>query len=333
MNNQNDIAFMAGQRFMLGFTGTRLNQEAKTAIDTHRAGGIILFRQNIESPEQLSELCFRLQEYAAKSGLPKLFIAIDQEGGQVARLSPPFTVFPGNPHIHTKQDAKNFARITATELFRSGINMNMCPVMDVVPKGEESIMAQRAFPGDARNVAQLGVEVITELQKHQVMAVAKHFPGIGRTVKDSHFHLPLVDVSRKELEKEDMVPFVHAIKAGVSGIMLSHIMYPRLDPVWQASLSPAIVDDILRRDMGYGGLILTDDLDMKAISHDMETCIRQIVASGTDLILICHSGPNIAIAVNELRRLIEKDERSRQKTVQSLERIMAAKEKFLGTCP
>ncbi len=328
MNQQNDIEFLAGQRFMLGFTGTKFTQEVKTIIDTHKAGGVILFRQNIESPEQLTALCTDIQDYAQKTDLPKLFIAIDQEGGQVARLSEPFTVFPGNPHIHTRAQARQFAQITAKELYESGINMNMCPVMDVVPKGEESIMSKRAFPGDAHAVAELGGEVITELQNNHVMAVAKHFPGIGRTTLDSHFQLPVVDLELDVLKNSDMIPFEKAKEVNVSGIMLSHIMYPKIDPVWQASLSLSIVHNILRKDMGYDGLILTDDLDMKAISHDMKTCVSQILQAGVDLTLICHSGPNISIAVDEMRNQLKKDEKLKQKARESLDRIMAAKKRF-----
>ncbi len=328
MTYHTDTKFLAGQRFMLGFTGSKFSQEVKTIIDTHKAGGVILFRQNIASPEQLSELCTRIQEYAESLGLPKLFIAIDQEGGQVARLSEPFTIFPGNPHIHTKAQARQFAQITAKELYESGVNMNMCPVLDVVPKEEESIMAQRAFPGDAHAVAELGIEVITELQNNHVMAVAKHFPGIGRTILDSHFELPVVELDLDTLKSSDMIPFARAKEAAVSGIMLSHIMYPKIDPVWQASLSPVIVHDILRKDMEYDGLILTDDLDMKAISHDMKTCVTQILQAGIDLTLICHSGPNITIAVEEMQNQLKTDDSLRQKARQSLDRIMAAKKRF-----
>ncbi|WP_244154348.1 glycoside hydrolase family 3 N-terminal domain-containing protein [Desulfospira joergensenii] len=321
---------LAGQRLMLGFEGTRFNRDVEEIIDRFKAGGIILFRQNIESPDQVARLCSQAREFAASLGLPPLFIAVDQEGGTVARLRAPFTEFPGNPFIRTEQEAEQFARITAQELKGAGINMNLAPVMDVAPKGLDSIMKDRAFPGDAQRVSLLGCRVIKTLQENGIMAVAKHFPGIGRTIKDSHHFLPVLDIDPETLEEADIIPFAAAKKAGVSGIMLSHISYPRLDDQWQASLSPVIAGEMVRKGLGYSGLTLTDDLDMKAISHDMETCVHQILRAGIDLALICHQGPNMEIAFNEMVRLLETDEKLYSAGRESLDRIMAAKKKYLS---
>jgi len=290
---QLSIEDMAGQRLMLGFDGQTLNSRLKYLIRDIRAGGIILFKPNIDSPEQLRTLCADAKQYALDCGLPDLFIAVDQEGGVVARLRHPFTEFPGNPHVRTRSQADEFARVTADELLEMGINMNMAPVLDVAPKGVDSIMKERVFSGDDTLVTELGIAMIRGFQEKNIMAVAKHFPGIGRTVKDSHFFLPVLDADLATLRQSDIKPFEVAMDAGVSGVMLSHISYPRLDNTWQASLSPVIARDLLRRDLGYEGLVMTDDLDMKAITHDMETCIHQIMISEIDLALVCHSGPNV----------------------------------------
>jgi beta-N-acetylhexosaminidase len=323
------IEQMAGQRFMLGFDGTVLNRELEFIIREIKAGGIILFKPNIESPGQLTRLCSDIQACAADAGQPPLFIAVDQEGGVVARLKHPFTEFPGNPHIKTKAAAQNFANITADELFGVGINMNMAPVMDVAPKGVDSIMKDRAFKGDAATVSELGTAVIKTLQDKKIMAVAKHFPGIGRTVKDSHFFLPQLATDIDTLKATDMKPFGAARDAGVTGIMLSHISYPQLDDTWQASLSPFIAGDLLRDELGYEGLVLTDDLDMKAIKHDMKTCIRQILASRIDLVLICHKGPSIKIAWEELARLLAVNPQLFELGKASMDRILRVKKKYL----
>ena len=285
---------MAGQRLMLGFDGIELNEDLKYIIDDIKACGIILFTRNIESPEQVTCLCRACQDYAKSRGVPPLFISVDQEGGAVARLKEPFTVFKGNPFIESVEDARKFASITADELKQVGINMDFAPVLDIAPEGVDSIMKDRVFKGDAKKVSTLGAELIFTLQNKGIMAVAKHFPGIGRTVKDSHFHLPVLDIDLESLWQSDMVPFVDAKNQDVAGIMLSHISYPQLDYQWQASLSPFIVNDLLRNQIGYDGLVMTDDLDMKAIEDNMETCIRQILKSGIDIALICHKGPNIA---------------------------------------
>ncbi|MBU0972957.1 MAG: beta-N-acetylhexosaminidase [Proteobacteria bacterium] len=320
---------MVGQRLMLGFEGTHLNQDLKRIIRELKAGGIILFRPNIQSPDQVSRLCSDVQSYAADCGQPSLFIAVDQEGGVVARLKPPFTQFPGNPYLHTREDAQAFAGVTAAELTIAGINMNMAPVMDVAPEGVDSIMKDRVFKGDAAMVSALGSAVIKTLQRKKIMAVAKHFPGIGRTTKDSHFFLPTLDINLQTLKATDLRPFEAARDANVAGIMLSHISYPQLDDTWQASLSPYIAGDLLRKQLGYQGLVLTDDLDMKAIKHDMKTCVRQVLASGIDLALICHKGPNIRIAWEEMGRLLDENPLLFDLAGESMDRILQTKKRYL----
>ena len=328
--DEKNINLMAGQRLMLGFDGIELNDDLRYIISQIKACGIILFKRNIKTPKQVAELCSKCQKYAEECKLPPLIIAVDQEGGTVARLKEPFTIFKGNPFIESVDDAKNFASITADELKEVGINMNFAPVLDVIPDGVDSIMKARAFKGDAQQVSKLGIKVILGLQKKKVMAVAKHFPGIGRTIKDSHFHLPVLNYDLKTLEQSDITPFKDAIVCDVTGIMLSHISYPKLDNKWQASLSPAIAKDLLRNQIGFNGLVMTDDLDMKAIKHDMKTCIRQILRSDIDLALICHKGPDIDTAFNELTRQINQNENFYQACEQSIQRVLKYKKKYLS---
>ncbi len=314
---------------MLGFDGIELNEALKYIIGDINACGIILFARNIESPEQVTRLCSDCQAYAKACDLPPLFIAIDQEGGVVARLKEPFTVFKGNPFIDSVEDAMAFASITAHELKQVGINMNFAPVLDIAPKEVDSIMKDRAFKGDAKIVSKFGTQIILTLQENNIMAVAKHFPGIGRTLKDSHFHLPILDIDLNSLWQSDMVPFVDAKNQDVAGIMLSHILYPRLDAQWQASLSPVIANELLRYQMGYDGLVMTDDLDMKAIGYDIKTCIQQILISGIDMALICHKGPNIEKAYQQIGQLLNRDENLYLMGKKSLERILRIKKQYL----
>ncbi len=321
---------MAGQRLMLGFDGLHFNDDLKHIIGDLNACGIILFKQNIQSPDQVNRLCEQCQEYAKSCGIPPLIIGVDQEGGVVARFKEPFTLFKGNPYIKTIEEAINFAKTTAKELKQVGINMNFAPVLDVAPNELKSIMQDRVFKGDAKRVSNLGMAVISTLQADKMMAVAKHFPGIGRTVKDSHFHLPVLDITLDKLIQSDMIPFADAIKHDVAGIMLSHIHYPLLDKEWQASLSSIIINDILREQMGYDGLVLTDDMDMKAIKHDMPTCIEQILKAGVDISLICHKGPNIDIAWNQILALQKESEQLYQSGKKSVERIIRYKNKYLS---
>lgn len=330
--NRDDTEQMktAGQRLMLGFDGIDLNDDLRHLIRDLGVGGLILFKRNIETPDQVKALCESCRVYAKACGLPPLFIAIDQEGGTVARLREPFTLFKGNPYIKTLEEARHFAAVTARELKSIGVNMNFAPVLDVAGDNGDSIMKDRAFKGTPERVAVLGTEVIRTFQNNGILAVAKHFPGIGRTIKDSHFFLPVLDTDLPALEASDLVPFMAAKDEGVSGIMLSHILYPRLDERWPASLSPFIAKDLLRDRMGYEGLVMTDDLDMKAIQKDIETCIRRILASGIDMALICHKGPNINKAFHEIRRLLQEDETLSALGKKSIDRILRVKRRYLG---
>jgi len=322
---------LAGQRLMAGFEGTTLNADLKFLINRLKTGGVILFSRNLETPDQIKQLCDEIQNYARLCEQPPLFIAVDQEGGQVARLKKPFTQFPGNPHMNSEDEAIHFAEVTAAELIRVGINMNMAPVMDVAPEEINSIMAKRAFGGDPAWVTQLGVKVIEHLQHNNIIAVAKHFPGIGRTILDSHMDLPMLDDDISAIERTDLIPFEAGIQQGVSGVMLSHIFYKKLDPLWPASLSDKIAKVLLREQMGFDGIVLTDDLDMGAIvrHYDIQTAIRRILAAEIDLALICHKGPNIEIAYKELLQSIVESADIRAKGIESVERIMKLKKRYL----
>ena len=316
---------------MVGFDGTGLDEYLKFLIGQIKAGGIILFAVNLETPDQIKDLCFAVQDYAKQCGQPPLFIAIDQEGGQVARLKAPFTQFHGNPHMRHEADAEHFAEVTAAELNQVGINMNMAPVMDVAPQDIDSIMAKRAFGGDPDWVARLGLKVIEHLQRNRIMAVAKHFPGIGRTILDSHLDLPVLNDDLAALEKFDLPPFKACIQHGVCGIMLSHIFYPKLDDQWPASLSQSIADDLLRRRMGYDGLVMTDDLDMGAITkhYNIQVAMQRILAADIDQALICHRSPNIEIAFEQILKEMSDSAELKARGFKSVERIMACKEKYL----
>lgn len=321
----------AGQRLMAGFDGTELNAELKFLINALKLGGIILFSRNLIDPGQIKDLCFSMQSYARSCGQPPLFIAIDQEGGRVARLREPFTQFPGNSKMKGPEDAVYFAKTTAKEFLEVGINMNLAPVLDVAPEGINSIMAGRAFGPDPGWVSEQGKVVIEHLQAENIMAVAKHFPGIGRTVLDSHFELPDLDIDVDAMQGFDLFPFKTAISHDVAGIMLSHIRYTGIDPDWPASLSKTIADDLLRKQMGYDGVVMTDDLDMGAIEkhYDLKTAIQQILSADIDIPLICHAGPNIENAFKEILDVQRRSQTMKAKGMKSLERIMRLKLRYL----
>ncbi len=321
---------LAGQRLMAGFNGVVLNEDLRNLISDLKVGGIILFARNIESPEQARTLCDDVQGFAEKCGQPPLFISIDQEGGVVARLKEPFTQFPtGNPGMKNTQDANDFAVITASELTDIGVNMDMAPVMDVQPEGFEGVMEKRVFNGGPDFVSKMGSALITGLQNNGIMAVAKHFPGIGRTTLDSHLILPVLDMDKDVFEQTDLLPFKSAVKHNVSGMMLSHIQYPFIDPDWPASLSVKVVKDLLRSRLNYTGVVMTDDLDMKAITMDIKTSVERIIMADVDIALICHKSDDIENAFKGFLNDIKRSEKNRADSMVSVKRIMKLKASYL----
>jgi beta-N-acetylhexosaminidase len=322
---------LAGQRLMVGFAGQHFNDDLRWLIQDLGVGGLILFKLNIDTPEQVRQLCADCQAFADRCGQPPLLIAVDQEGGPVARLRAPFSEFPGNPHMQGLDDARHFGEVTARELLSVGINMDMAPVVDVAPADMSGIMADRVFGADPAHVSAMGRAVIETLQRQGVMAVAKHFPGIGRTVRDSHHELPVFHESAQAMETVEFPPFAAAMQAGVSAVMLSHILYANIDARWPASLSPAIARDLLRGRFGYQGVVITDDLDMGAIKRhfDIPTAIRQIMAAEIDIALICHKGPAIQTAFEDMHAQIQSDTGLRDKSRESAARILSLKQRYL----
>ena len=324
------VRHLAGQRLMLGFDGTQFNSDLETSINRSRlaasffSGGTSFLRIRWPGCAPMP----RHVPHPADSrpcSLPWI-----RKAGWCPGCRPRLPSLAATPHIQTREQAIAFARVTARELQDVGINMNLAPVLDVVSGHSDSIMKTRAFPGDARTVTDLGISVIQTLQSCGVMAVAKHFPGIGRTVLDSHHLLPVLDVDLTDLQAADLIPFEAAVRADTTGIMVSHIFCPRLDPHWQASLSVTIARDLIRQNLGFNGLVLTDDLDMKAIHHDMDTCMDRILASDIDLALICHPGPNIEKAFDALVRRLEADQEAWDRGEASQERINRYKGRYLG---
>jgi beta-N-acetylhexosaminidase len=326
-----EIRGLAGQRLMVGFDGTALTPDLAFLIADLRVGGLILFARNVESPEQVRRLIADCQACAAGAGRPPLIVAVDQEGGPVARLRrPQFPEFPAAPEMRDPAAAEAVARRMGRLLRGLGFNMNMAPVVDVAPLDGDSIMAGRSFGADPGHVGRMGAAVVAGLQAEGVMAVAKHFPGIGRTTLDSHQAQPVMAATAESIEGFDLPPFAAAFARGAAGVMLSHICYPSLDPHWPASLSPAVARDLLRRRMGFDGLVLTDDLDMGAIKPavSIDTAARQILAADIDIALICHRSGDIEAAHGHLMAALAGDGRLRSRAEVHAARIGRFKQTY-----
>ncbi|MFC1866739.1 beta-N-acetylhexosaminidase [Thermodesulfobacteriota bacterium] len=324
-----------GQLFMAGIPGTRMDENTELLIRDYNLSGIILFSRNIEDPVQLAELCRDIQDTAIKYHGTPLFLAVDQEGGRVARLRKPFTIFPGNEAIgmddNPKERAREFGTITAKEMKIVGLNMNLAPVVDVRRGKPEKHLRGRTFSEDHKSVAQLGRTVIRALQENGVMAVAKHFPGLGRTSIDPHSNLPKIESDIREIDEINLPPFKAAIKERVSAIMTSHAVYPALDPGRSATLSPYILNSLLRDNMGFNGLIITDDLEMGAIAKKWGVDKGALASfeAGADILLVCEEQKSLLDSIKLIRKKILRKEISDKRLDESNIRIRDAKSKYL----
>ena len=324
-----------GRLFMAGMPGASLDDDTRTLIKDFCLGGIILFDRNIEDPLQLAGLCNDLQETALKHhGIP-LFLAVDQEGGPVRRLKEPFTHFAGNTAIgddpRPVDKAIEFARVTAGEMTLVGLNMDMAPVLDVRTGEPEKHLAGRTFSDDPAQVSLLGQAVVKTLQANGVMAVAKHFPGLGKTSLDPHHHLPTIEMEADEIEKNSLSPFRAAIKDDVSAVMTSHAIYPSLDPHIPATLSHRVLTELLRESLGFEGLIITDDLEMGAIEKRWGVAGGAVASfeAGADILLICEDQKYVLEGIEILRKKLLRNEISIRRLQASVARIMKAKARFL----
>lgn len=320
---------------MTGMPGTILDDDTEAIIRDYSPAGVILFSRNIEDPLQLARLCRDLQAAAMKyHGMP-LFISVDQEGGRVARLKSPFTIFPGNEVMGNDENplerAKEFGHVTASEMKVVGLNMDLAPVLDVRKGETEKHLIGRTFSDNQGLTAKMGAVVIKTLQSHGIMAVAKHFPGLGRAGKDPHFHLPVIKSDRTYIEKINLPPFRSAIRAGVSGIMTSHALYPSLDQENPATLSPVILGALLRGKMRFRGLIITDDLEMGAITaqHNVAQGALNSFLAGADILLICKDQKKLLDSICLIRNKILSGELQYTRLDQSISRITRAKKKYL----
>lgn len=331
-----ELNLMIGRLFVAGMPGPELDRDTEALIRDHCLGGVILFARNIENPIQLASLCRSLQETAMKQhGIP-LFLAVDQEGGRVARLKKPFALFPGNSAIGSDprpmERAREFGITTAREMTLMGLNMNMAPVVDVRRGEPERHLDGRIFSDDPAKVALLGQSVVKSLQENGVMAVAKHFPGLGRTTLDPHHHLPTIEADRGEIEQINLPPFRAAIEQGVSAVMTSHAIYPALDPGYPGTLSKKIVTGLLREKLDFEGLIITDDLEMGAIKKGWGVAKGAVAAfeAGNDLLLICEGQEEVIAGMEALKDSLLREEVPLARLNQSLRRIIEVKTRFLG---
>ena len=330
----------AGQLLVIGFMGPKLTPELREMIEQHHVGSVILFslNQNIESPQQIAQLNHDLQTAAVNSGHVGLFICIDQEGGRVTRLfeNKGFTEFPSAMGIGATGkpgNAEHIARAIAVEMKALGLNVNFAPVLDVNNNAVNPIIGTRSFSSDPNIVAKFGVAFLKGLQSEGILAFGKHFPGHGDTGTDSHIALPSVPHDRERLAAIEFVPFKAAMQNDVAGIMTAHVTFPAIDPTEKlaATLSPKILSGLLRDEMKYNGLLVTDSLEMGAIGesgYPPPKAAATALKAGADLLLFNKGFDDHKKAIALIIAQVKSGEIPRARLDQAVKRILIAKEKF-----
>lgn len=301
------IADQIGQMLMVGFYGLEAPDYIMEWLRQGRVGGIILFARNVESPAQLARLTASLHA-AAKY---PLLIAIDQEGGAVARLTTGFSESPGAMALASAQNAvpltEQVSHMLGIELRALGINWNFAPALDLTYNPANPAVGTRSFGNDAVRVAELGAAAVRGFQRGGVAACAKHFPGLGNTAIDTHLALPVLDTALDHLHQHDMRTFQDAIDSGLASIMCTHTIFSALDSQLPATLSPLIIQRLLREELQYEGVVASDCMEMKAIADHFspaETAVLGALA-GLDVIIFSHTRAMQEAAYDGLRTAVE----------------------------
>ena len=315
-----------GQLLMIGIHGKTLNDDAKFMLNEYRVGGIILFDRNMESKDQVKSLIADINKTGKSAGLTPLFIGIDQEGGAVARMEDQLIKVPPAEELGKEpiEKAVSLAKQSGTELKDLGFNINFAPAADL------GLTYGRSFSTNPDEVVRYTSTVGKAYDEAGLWYSYKHFPGIGKTDVDLHADTSVVPVSKETLLNEDTKVFVDLIKQSkpnTYAIMVSHAMYPQIDPDHPSSLSKAIITDWLRKDMGYNGVVVTDDMDMGALAkhYTFGDMAVQSILAGSDILLVCHEYEHMQEAYNGLMKAVKDGQISKERLDESVKRILLMK--------
>ncbi len=331
-------ADLTGQRFMAGFDGLTPTPDILDLIERERVGGVILFSRNIASVEQLHALTSALQQAARASGHRyPLLMSLDQENGIVRRLGAWATTFPGAMALAATGSealAEEVAEASGRELAALGVNLNFAPVADVNNNPANPVIGVRSFGDDPARVARFVAAQTRGYQRAGVAATLKHFPGHGDTETDSHLALPAVPYVRARLDAVELPPFRAGIAAGAAAVMTAHLALPALtnSPGLPATLAPAVLDGLLREELGFQGVVITDCLEMAAIAKTVGTAAAAPLAlrAGADIALVSHREDRQRAALAAIRQALADGSLPRASLVAGAERVLALKRRFLS---
>lgn len=311
-----ELRHKLGQLMIVGISGTSLTETEKKFLVANNIGGVVLFARNIESPEQLHRLCSEIQNlrFSTPNKTP-FYIGVDMEGGRVARLKAPFTQWPPQKKLGDLSSPAlsfHFTYSMGKELKAVGINLDFAPCVDVLTNPKNTVIGDRALSSDPEVVAKLTSALVRGFVKAEVMSCVKHFPGHGNTLLDSHEALPVEESSLEDLQARELIPFKKAFKARVDMVMTSHILFKNIDPKWPCTLSDIFIKKILRDECRYKGIVVTDDLGMKALAsnYKKEEIPLRAFEAGADILLYCNEPEDPPMALEICLKAVEKNKLS-----------------------
>lgn len=333
MMSQLKLRQKIGQMVVCGFDGHTPSDNITTLIEQYAVGGIIYFRRNLKDVKQVYDLSMALHNSSSRASTLPLTIAIDQEGGMVARLDRGITLMPGQMALGATRNVQgvyNAAYHAGLELRMLGINMNYAPCLDVNNNHLNPVIGVRSFGEDAELVSNMGVAAVRGYQAAALAATVKHFPGHGDTLVDSHLDLPLVPHKLERLHQIELAPFVKAIESGVDAVMTAHVIFPAIDPERiPATVSTRVLTGLLREQLGFNGVIITDCLEMNAIAQGVGVAEGAVAAieAGADQVLISHTFERQVAGIEALLAAVTSGRLSEERIDRSVRRIIEMKQR------
>ncbi|MFH5182562.1 beta-N-acetylhexosaminidase [Paenibacillus sp. TAB 01] len=321
-----------GQMVIAGMDGYEINPHTRELIQNDHVGGLILYKPNVKSTAQLTELVNALKQANEGSRLP-LWLGVDEEGGRVTRLPDELQKTPASQVVGRTgkpEFAYGIGSLLGKELSAYGFNVDFAPVMDVNSNPNNPVIGDRSFGAEASLVSSMGVQEMKGLQSQKVLPVVKHFPGHGDTSVDSHLGLPIVQNDMERLLKLELVPFAEAFGQQADAVMVAHILLPKLDPDVPASMSKEVMTNLLRKEMGFEGVIMTDDMTMGAIEqhYTIEEAAVKSVQSGANVIMVGHDYDKAVAVIGAIRRAVDDKRIPAELIDDSVNRIYKLKQKY-----
>ncbi|MCP3739159.1 beta-N-acetylhexosaminidase [Rossellomorea sp. BNER] len=321
-----------GQMMITGISGTKINQNTKTLINKYKVGGIIFYGDNLETPQQTVHLLNQIKFENKHNRFP-LLLSVDEEGGRISRMPGNITDLPTNKEIgaiNNPHFSYEIGTLLGKELNEFGFNLDFAPVLDVNSNPNNPIIGDRSFGNNPKIVSKLGIQTMKGIQSQNIVPVIKHFPGHGDTSVDSHLNLPKVNKNLEDLNELEIIPFKNAIDNGAEVVMVAHILLPKIDAAYPSSMSEKIISDILRKQLDFNGVVMTDDMTMKAITNhfDIGQAAIESVKAGSDIILVAHDYNKILSTIDALKTAVQKGEIPEERINASVNRIIQLKKNY-----